>query len=189
MPDPWWLWVDFDLHEGSDGLGLMVIRVPVSIGEMIDKLTILEIKLRIIKDPEKWQHIWTEWSAVSMVQIDVEKAAGLITDCGADIDDKTYQYFQLINGLRSTNQKLWDIEDEIRDLERKKVAPLLETYLGRGIKPIIQTPEFYRDAKRFVELARLVYYTNDERCRLKKELDKLLGSELTEEKGYKEYQS
>jgi len=165
----------------------MIVKVDVSIGEMIDKLTILEIKLRIIKDPEKWQHIWTEWSAVSMSQIDVEKAAGLITDCGADIDDKTYQYFQLINGLRSTNQKLWDIEDELRDLERRKVAPLLEASLGLGVKHIIQDVAFYRDAKRFVELARLVYITNDQRSKLKKELDALLGSELTEEKSYKEY--
>ena len=163
----------------------MMVKVSVSIGEMIDKLTILEIKLRIIKDPDKWTNLQKEWAALSeSVQLIEDMSKINCMDCP---DEKTYQYMQLINGLRATNQKLWDIEDELRDLERKKVAPLLEATLGLGVKHIIQTPEFYRDAKRFVELARLVYITNDQRSKLKKELDALLGSELTEEKSYKEY--
>ena len=162
-----------------------VIKVPN--GEIIDKLTILEIKIRTIKDPDKWSNVQKEWLEVSGTLFEIEKDAGLHTECGADVDEKTYQYFHLINGLRATNQKLWDIEDELRDLERRKVAALLEAYLEMGVKPIIQTSEFYREAKRFVELARLVYITNDQRSKLKKELDALLGSELTEEKSYKEY--
>jgi hypothetical protein len=165
----------------------MKVQVGVSVGELIDKLTILEIKLRTIKDTAKWVNLQKEWVSVSETLVEVEKEAGLLTECGADVDGKTYEYFQLINRLRGINQKLWDIEDELRDLELQKVPALLESYLERGVKPIIQKPVFYREAKRFVELARLVYYTNDERSKAKKELDMLLGSELTEEKSYKEY--
>lgn len=71
---------------------------------------------------------------------------------------------ELYRRLLTVNKKLWDIEDKIRDCERDK--------------------DF---GEKFIELARSVYITNDERSRIKKEINKETGSELTEEKSYKEY--
>ena len=162
----------------------MNIKISVSVGELIDKLTILEIKLRTIKDPKKWANCHKDWTQLSDTLADVEREAGLLTESGADKDKKTYDYLHLINGLRATNQKLWDIEDEIRVLEDESIPMQLDIALfemnagSLGIEDMVK-------ARRFIELARLVYITNDQRCKLKKGLDILLGSELTEEKGYK----
>ena len=162
----------------------MNIKISVSVGELIDKLTILEIKLRCIKDPDKWTNCQKDWAQLSEILMEVEKEAGLLTECGADIDEKTYQYFHLINGLRGTNSKLWDIEDEIRVLEAENIPMQLDIALFEMNAGALGIEDMAK-ARRFIELARLVYITNDQRCKLKKGLDILLGSELTEEKGYK----
>ncbi len=126
------------------------LLVPISPGELIDKITILEIKSARMNDAAKLHNVRTElnllnetWraSAYSQVDITVEWTA-----------------------LRDVNAQLWDIEDDIRDKER--------------------AGEF--DAK-FIELARAVYVTNDERAAVKRRINTKLGSALVEEKSYKEY--
>ena len=162
----------------------MKIKIGASVGELIDKLTILEIKLRTIKDPVKWTNCQKDWTQLSETLMEVEKEAGLLTECGVDKDEKTYKYLHLIAGLRATNQLLWNLEDEIRVLEAENIPMQLDIALfemNAGALGI----EDMKKARRFIEVARFVYATNDQRCGLKKGLDILLGSELTEEKGYK----
>lgn len=126
----------------------MQMKIEVSNGEIIDKLTILTIKLQNIKDEEKLINIRKEYEQL-------KRAAEQI---GMSENDKLYM------DLLSVNNKLWDIEDKIRDCERNS-----------------------NFGEIFVELARSVYITNDERSRIKKEINRATGSELTEEKSYKDY--
>jgi transcriptional regulator of nitric oxide reductase len=126
------------------------IHVPVSPGEVLDKITILEIKSERIGDPEKVANVRAELK--------------LLQDTWADNirDDDTIR--KLHAQLKEINETLWEIEDDIRDKERVK--------------------EF---DERFIELARAVYFTNDKRSRVKKELNLHLGSEIIEEKSYQDY--
>ena len=126
------------------------LLVPISPGELIDKISILEIKSKRMTDPEKIQNVRAELSLLSDTWRASEYAA-------ADIRKQW-------EGLREVNGKLWDIEDRIRDKERDGAF----------------------DAE-FVELARSVYFTNDERAALKKSINTQLGSTLVEEKSYAEY--
>lgn len=128
----------------------MVVRIPVSWGELCDKLTILEIKQARIDDPQKLANIGRELEALR----DVYSDAALP---GAPLQE-------LIDELRRTNEVLWEIEDDIRTCERQK--------------------DF---SDRFIELARSVYRTNDKRADLKLRINRLLGSELIEEKSYEAY--
>ena len=128
----------------------MPILVPVSWGELLDKITILQIKAERIADPAKRDNVERELVALNQV---VGDAGDL--PAGAE---------PLIQQLRSVNEALWDIEDEIRDCERDRSF-----------------------GDRFVELARAVYHTNDRRAAFKRQLNDLLGSELVEEKSYQPY--
>ncbi len=128
----------------------MPILVPVSWGELLDKITILQIKAERIADPAKRDNVERELVALNQVVTDAGELPA-----GAE---------PLIRQLRSVNESLWDIEDEIRDCERDK-------HFG----------------DRFVELARAVYHTNDQRAAFKRRLNDLLGSELVEEKSYQPY--
>ena len=126
------------------------IEVPVSAGELVDKLTILEIKSERIKDAGKLVNIRREFAGLSAIVDPMLKAnAGLAP---------------LKASLRTINETLWEIEDDIRDCERNK---------DFGAK--------------FVELARSVYRTNDQRAAAKRKIDDLLGSEILEEKSYQAY--
>ena len=126
------------------------LLVPISPGELIDKITILEIKSQRMTDAAKLHNVRTELSLLS----DTWKASPFsATDISAEWA-----------ALRDVNAKLWDIEDDIRDKERD----------GRF------------DAG-FIELARAVYVTNDERAAIKKRINTKLGSALVEEKSYKDY--
>ena len=127
------------------------LLVPISPGELIDKITILEIKSARMTDAAKLHNVRTELALLN----ETWDASGYArkADIGAEWA-----------GLRDVNGQLWDIEDEIRDKER--------------------AGEF--DA-RFIELARAVYVTNDERAALKRRINTMLGSVLVEEKSYKEY--
>jgi arylamine N-acetyltransferase len=127
------------------------LLVPVSPGELIDKITILEIKSARMTDAAKLHNVRTELALLN----ETWNASGFSRQ--ADIREEW-------NGLRDVNAKLWDIEDRIRDQERE----------GRF------------DAG-FVELARAVYVTNDERAALKRRINARLGSLLVEEKSYKDY--
>jgi hypothetical protein len=126
------------------------IEVEVSAGELLDKISILEIKSDRIKDPVKLANVETELSVLEDV---VRQKLGL-----------SEQVRVICQKLRSVNEALWEIEDRIRQCEMKN---------NFG-------PEF-------VKLARSVYQQNDLRAELKKQLNKLLGSRLVEEKSYAEY--
>jgi prefoldin subunit 5 len=126
-----------------------IIEIPVSPGEIIDKITILEIKADRVEDGKKLINIRRE------LELLADKVnANLPMD----------RLFDLKSELKSVNEKLWEIEDDIRTCERH--SDFGET---------------------FVQLARSVYITNDRRAILKKEINMLLGSEIVEEKSYDEY--
>lgn len=126
------------------------LLVPISPGELIDKITILEIKSQRMTDAAKLHNVRTELALLS----DTWKASPF---AATDISTQWA-------GLRDVNGKLWDIEDRIRDKERDGLF----------------------DAE-FIELARAVYFTNDERAAIKKQINTKLGSALVEEKSYAAY--
>ena len=127
-----------------------VLQVEVSPGELIDKITILEIKAERIADPEKLTNVHRELRSLTATR---EKAL----DPSPELDEFTAE-------LRGINERLWEIEDDIRDCERKR--------------------DF---GERFIGLARAVYRTNDRRAAAKRSINELLGSELVEEKDYADY--
>lgn len=126
------------------------IRVPISPGELIDKITILEIKAERMTDAKKVANVKLE---LSMLLATWKESDYSKVDIAAEW-----------KGLREINLKLWIIEDDIRDKERDK--------------------QF--DA-RFIELARAVYVTNDERATIKRVINDKLGSKIVEEKSYANY--
>jgi len=126
------------------------ICIEVSPGDLVDKLTILEIKLEQIKNEEQLKNIRTEYKTIKHSFNSNLKASPKL--------DK------LLANLKSINQKLWDIEDEIRKFEREK-----------------------KFNERFIELARLVYITNDKRAKVKREINQLFKSKIVEEKSYTDY--
>ena len=126
------------------------ILAEISAGELLDKLTILEIKLHKIENLEKKKVIKKEIMTL-------KKVSDKCIDMNADV---TLQY----NLLKKTNEKLWLIEDKIRILEKEKNFD-----------------------KKFVELARSVYITNDERSKIKSKINTLLDSNIKEIKEYTDY--
>lgn len=120
-----------------------MINVPVSIGEVVDKITILQIKAKKITDKSKLEN--------------VQKELDLLTSLTTGINIPR----DLISILKETNEKLWDIEDRIRICEREGSFD-----------------------QEFVDLARAVYITNDQRAAIKREINTVTGSELVEEKHY-----
>lgn len=128
------------------------IKVPISPGELLDKITILRIKSQRMSDPVKLSNVRLElrtledtWSASAFAKIDIE----------ADV-----------NALLSVNERLWVIEDDIRDKERAQAF----------------------DAE-FIRLARAVYVENDERAAIKRRINTTLGSSIVEEKSYRDYRT
>lgn len=126
-----------------------MILVPISVGELIDKLTILQIKLQNIDDPEKWKNVKAEWDILSNLP---------------EYKDIAYEVAPFFTNLYIVNMELWKIEDDIRECER-------DQNFGR----------------RFIDLARAVYKTNDKRATIKKNINIKYGSKIIEEKSYKEY--
>ena len=131
---------------------MSLISVPVSHGELIDKITILEIKAAHMRDAGKLANVRVEldllntnWSANAASKVDIvaERAQ-----------------------LKAVNEALWDIEDRIR---LKEKAQAFDT--------------------EFVELARSVYFRNDERAAIKRAINVKLGSHLVEEKSYQDYRA
>ena len=127
----------------------MLINTPISLGELVDKISILMIKKKNISDLKKLQHVNKE---LEFLQKTLKKY----------ISEEEINEFLL--KLVNINSKLWDIEDDIRECESKKSFD--------------QT---------FIDLARSVYFTNDERAKLKNDINKTFGSELVEVKSYEEY--
>jgi uncharacterized protein YukE len=128
-----------------------IIEVPVSPGEVLDKITILEIKSERIDDAGKLANVRRE---LELLQASWRKSVN---------EDETVR--RIHDELKTINEALWEIEDDIRDKERAR--------------------EFDQV---FIELARSVYVTNDKRANAKKELNLYLGSEIVEEKSYQDYQ-
>lgn len=128
----------------------MSISIDVSCGELIDKITILEIKAARVADPAKLKNIRHELQLLTLARESQIRPS-------VTVDELTRQ-------LRTVNEILWDVEDRIRDKERHLIF----------------------DAE-FTKLARSVYQANDRRAELKRELNDLLGSSITEEKTYQPY--
>lgn len=163
----------------------MNIDTPTSAAELLDKLTILEIKVEKFKDDEaKFKNVSKEWNIVTGKVTEVELHTGILDD-----EVKGDFYRGLVERLKTVNQDLWDIEDELRELEADGTAGMLEDELNPMRDYDLDPPAFVGipKAMRFVQLARRVYITNDQRAAIKKELNTLLGSSLVEEKGYKRY--
>lgn len=125
----------------------MQVTVPVSLGELLDKITILEIKAERIADAGKRRNVAHELDALSQVR----DGLGL----------KDPGIAPLVAALGQVNRRLWEVEDDLRLLEKKQ--------------------SFGED---FVRLARAVYRENDRRAALKREINRLSGSDLVEEKSY-----
>jgi hypothetical protein len=126
------------------------IKVPISPGELIDKITILQIKSDRMTDPAKLANVRIELALLQATWRESPHAT-------ADIEAQW-------SALRRINEKLWDVEDEIRDKERARAFD-----------------------QEFIELARAVYVTNDERAAVKREINTRLGSKIVEEKSYAKY--
>jgi hypothetical protein len=126
------------------------ILVPVSPGELLDKITILRIKSARMTDPAKLANVRVELDALERTWRESGAAIASVAPDEA--------------ALERVNEALWDIEDRIRDKEA--------------------AAEF--DAA-FIELARAVYVTNDERAAIKKRINTALGSRIVEEKSYQPY--
>jgi len=127
-----------------------LIHIPMSPGELLDKITILEIKSERMDDADKLANVRRELDLLN------ETWRGAVTE------DDTVR--RIHAELKAINEELWVIEDDIRDKERAKAFD-----------------------ERFIELARSVYYTNDRRAAVKKELNVHLGSTIVEEKSYQDY--
>ena len=124
------------------------IQVPVSFGELLDKISILQIKSERISDEAKLANIRTELSALEKTWLAHPAGVKDIAKLRAD--------------LKAVNERLWDIEDNIRLQDKvQDFGPA------------------------FIELARSVYLQNDERARIKKDINLALGSAYVEEKSYK----
>lgn len=130
------------------------ILIPISPGELADKITILEIKSERIESAEKKANVKKELDMLSKVW---NNAVSENTDLYAGTT-------RMCKELKTVNETLWVIEDDLRDEERAK-----------------------RFSERFIELARSVYVTNDQRANLKKEINLHLKSDIVEEKSYQDY--
>ena len=125
-------------------------NVPISWGELFDKLTILQIKLEKLETKNALENVQKEYSELNKV---FHKSFSENTKAR-----------KLMTNLKLVNKKLWDIEDNIREKEKSKNFD-----------------------EHFVELSRSVYFTNDERSRIKRSINIFLDSELIEEKSYTDY--
>jgi predicted nucleic acid-binding Zn-ribbon protein len=133
----------------SDSAQRNVPMVALSWGEVIDKITILEIKQQRLSAAEAIDNVRRELAALNKVVAGTAVPEGLSA---------------LKQALKAVNEKLWDIENRIRAKEAESAFD-----------------------RQFIELARSVYVNNDERAKLKREINKLLNSELVEEKQYTSY--
>ena len=138
------------MSDETRGPSIATPHVPVSWGELIDKITILEIKAARLTSATALQNVRNELAQ--------------LTEKTLPLGDMAQQVAPLKADLTRVNEALWEIEDKIRDKEAAKAF----------------------DAE-FIELARSVYVTNDQRAALKRRINQLLASELVEEKGYAAY--
>ena len=128
-----------------------MITTPISVGELLDKLSILSIKKNRLTNPDKLFQVEKEFSFL------YELSTQFLT---------VKDYFNLYDVLVLINSKLWEIEDKLRVREKNK-----------------------KFDEEFIELARSVYYTNDERFELKNKINLLSNSEIQEQKSYEDYKN
>ena len=124
--------------------------VPISWGELLDKITILQIKFENLTSEDALKNVDRESKQLRAI---------FNENFSANMEAN-----RLEAELKQINQQLWDIEDKIRDKERNGSFD-----------------------NEFIQLARSVYITNDERSRIKRRINDVFGSELFEEKSYSEY--
>ena len=127
----------------------MLINTPISLGELVDKISILIIKQKNITDETKLDHVKKELDFLQKTLMNYVQ------------QEEINNYLE---NLININSKLWNIEDDIRECERKKLFD-----------------------QSFIDLARSVYFTNDERAKVKNDINKTFGSELVEVKSYEKY--
>ena len=125
------------------------MKIEVSNGEILDKISILAIKKSKIQDKNKLENVYTEYNTLLPY---------------FDQIVNTQQLGDLYWNLSAVNTELWDVEDKLRELEKSRTFNT-----------------------EFIELARSVYYLNDRRAELKKNINILSGSDLIEEKSYSDY--
>ena len=128
------------------------ILVPISFGELLDKIAILQIKSERMSDAAKLANVRKELDALSATWLE-HPAAG-------------HDIVKLRAGLKAVNERLWDIEDDLRRCEQRQ--------------------DFGAE---FIRLARAVYFENDERAAIKKQINLALGSSYVEEKSYQDYRA
>ena len=126
------------------------LKVPISLGELIDKITILRIKFNKINSNEAQKNIRLELEKLEQVR-----------NNSMSIDTNLKKFEKILSNI---NESLWDIEDQLREKEKEKNFD-----------------------KKFISLARMVYFKNDERAKIKRIINKSFGSELIEEKSYTQY--
>lgn len=129
---------------------MSLISVPVSFGELLDKMAILEIKSDRMSDAAKLTNVRTELR--------------MLEETWGDTVESKIDIAELRAALKAVNERLWVIEDDIRAKEKRQ--------------------EF--DAE-FIRLARAVYFENDTRAKIKRDINLKLGSALVEEKSYQDY--
>ena len=127
----------------------MLINTPISLGELVDKVSILMIKQKNISDQKKLNHVTKELDFLKKTLAQY-------------VEQEEIQTY--LDKLNDINSKLWKIEDDIRDCEKDK-----------------------KFDQTFIELARSVYFTNDQRANVKSDINNNFGSELVEVKSYEEY--
>ena len=127
----------------------MLISTPISLGELVDKISILKVKQKNIKNNNKLDQVNKE---LNYLQATLENH---VTKDEIDV---------FLNSLIDINSRLWVIEDDIRECERKKQFD-----------------------QKFIDLARSVYFTNDKRANIKLDINNKFGSDLVEVKSYEEY--
>ena len=127
----------------------MLINTPISLGELVDKISILMVKQKNIKNNDKLEQVNKELNYLQET----------LDNYTSKDEIKVF-----LNSLIDINSKLWIIEDDIRDCERKKQFD-----------------------QKFIDLARSVYFTNDKRANIKLDINNKFGSELVEVKSYEEY--
>lgn len=126
-----------------------MLRVPVSVGELIDKLSILQVKKLKITNPEGLKYVSEEFELLYNQ---------------SEVYLQVHEIKSLYESLTEVNSTLWDVEDKLRVFESEK-----------------------KFDEEFIDLARKVYYTNDERFRLKNEINLITLSKIREVKDYKPY--
>ncbi len=126
-----------------------MVTIPVSVGELIDKLSILQVKKLKITNPERLKYVSEEFELLYSQ---------------SEVYFQVNEIKSLYESLTEVNSALWDVEDKLRVFESDK-----------------------KFDEEFIDLARKVYYTNDERFSLKNKINELTDSEIREQKEYIEY--